>query len=255
MSPINSTDQILAVEERPAVVRKGRVTGSFAKFVTVLVGNTEIPAAYIQDYAPLIGDEVAIARQDSTWLVVGQIAGSGENVVINPSFEESPEVSPPSGWGLYNQLLVSTVDTRAPDGGAPDGSFVAYVESAPVIGSYTSVLYSSPIEVSPGQVWAVSAYVAGQQTVEIPTVDATLEVWFHLNNTDVPPSGIVSTVQSKTNVPNPPPFYRLSGTTSVPLTRTHMRVGLRSVLTPTSLTPQGMYWDYVTARLLYDPGT
>jgi len=242
---INTTDQLVAVHERSNALRIGTVSAVGATTLTVNVAGTPIQSAYLASYDAAEGDLVAIMRQDSTWLTLGRLAGSGPNSVANPSFEDDGAADgTPSFWGLYNQTGTSTLSTIG-DEDAPDGQYVLLV--SPAASSRTAVTYSNPIEVLPGQVYSVSAYVAGVQDSGVPTGDATLEAWFNVNETDVPPTTVATTtIATMLNVPNSPPYFQLAGTVAVPTGVGYMRIGLRSVMAANV----GMKWDFVTARLI-----
>lgn len=242
---INTTDQLLAVADRSNALRVGTVAEVFASTLTVNVGGTPTPMAYLASYTANIGDLVAAMRQDSTWLVLGRLSGSGDNAVANPSFEDDGAATgTPSRWGTYNQTGTATVSTDG-DPNAPAGNYVLVI--SPDGTSRTTVIYSDPIEVLPGQVWSASVYVAGIQDTGVPTGDATLEAWFELNEADVPPTTVVTTtIATMLNVPNSPPYFQIAGNVAVPTGVNFMRIGLRSVLAANV----GMKWDFATARLI-----
>src|SRR5690242_20758012 len=82
----------------------GTVVSVSATTLQVLVRGTTITAAYVAQYTtPLVGDLVAFMRQDSTWLVLGRLAGVGQNQVLNFSFEDDGDSgSTPSNWNVAN---------------------------------------------------------------------------------------------------------------------------------------------------------
>ena len=74
--PTNLSDALISAQTVPTVMRTGVVTTVGTTSVFVLVADTQIEAAYLSSYSPAIGHLVALLRQDSTWLVLGRLAGS-----------------------------------------------------------------------------------------------------------------------------------------------------------------------------------
>ena len=79
---INTTDSLLSVKKRPAVIRTGTVTevgatNTTSSTILVQVGNSSVLAGWLLPYVPLVGDLVAVARQDSSWLVLGPFQTDG----------------------------------------------------------------------------------------------------------------------------------------------------------------------------------
>lgn len=243
---VNPNPNLLTSRGGPfAQTRTGVVVGeASADTVIILVGGTQFPARYLASYVPVAGDLVAISLQDSSWMVYGRIAGQGSNQVAGGSFENDPIGSTPDGWTLYDVAGLSAVDVREREG-APSGNQVAAVY--PLAPAATSLLYSPPISVAPGQVWDLGAFVGGDYEVgATPDADADLVALWFANTTNLYPttSAADTLVASLTDVTQLPPFTGMSGSVTVPTGAVVMRVALRSTLT----TGQALEWDFVTAR-------
>lgn len=229
------------VTPRSAVVRTGTVSSVSATTLNVIVGGTTITAAYLDSYAPVVGDLVVVAKQDSSWVVLGRQAGVGPNLVENAGFEVDGETSgTPTDWFLYNEVGVATLQTLNV-GTAPEGSFVLQIN--PDASARTTVIYSQPFGVEPGQQYAISAFAGG---VDADTGDVELHLLGFANNTDLMPTTTSDVVAATvSNIPQPPPYTSISGTATVPAGATlFARVGLRSVLA----SGVGMQYDFVVAR-------
>jgi hypothetical protein len=234
---------ILASDSGPwAQVRTGTVIAVSATSVEVLVGGTSIQASYLTTYTPAAGHLVALLRQDSTWLCLGRIAGSGQNEVQNPGFEASPVGLPPTQWEFAN--LTGLSQAVVADDTPPEGSQFAIVVSDSATSN--SYLYSSPISVTAGQVLAVSAYVTGFYDINAPqTADAALVALWFAGITDLYPttSSADIAVATYTDVPSGPPFVQLSGQVTAPVSG-FMRLALRS----TMAVNQSLGWDLASVR-------
>jgi hypothetical protein len=215
--------------------------------MTVLVRGVTITAAYIDLGAstPTVGDLVVLGRQDATWVVIGRQAGVGTNQVLNFSFENDGEIlTTPSSWFLYAVAGAGAPRTIA-TGYAPDGTYELGVNASAGAAQDTFV-YSSPISVAPGQVWALSAlasavYPAG---AAITATGSVYGLWF-ANDTNLYPTTSAADSLVATATLNPAPTHAsISGTVTVPAATTYMRVGLRSV-TVANVTA---LWDAVIAR-------
>lgn len=243
---------VLATVNGPfSQLRTGTVSSATIDSVVVVVGGTSFKAWSIDSYVPAEGDLVAVLRQDATWLVLGRISGHGANEVVDPSFEDTEPGLLPDGWTLYNVSGVSTavVVTRA---GAPGGTQTLRVFPA-AGGTNTSLVYSPPISVVPGEVWNLAAYVGGDYEETVAnTADADLMALWFANDTNLYPttSAPDTTVASLVDVTQLPPFTGLSGSVTVPAGAVTMRVALRSVVTE----GQALEFDFVTARQLGELG-
>lgn len=248
----NTTTQTLAASSGPsAQVRTGTISAATLGSATVVVGGTSFQASYVLPFGvdpspavlPRAGDLVSVVRQDSSWQILGRIAGAGENLIANGSFEASGNGTFPEGWTLYNISSTSTAtvtDDVAVDGG---NSALVLANSAATAQSY---LYSGPIPVTAGDVLTLSAYAGASYGAETPVaVDAALFALWFANATDLYPttSSADVSVAVATGIPQAPPFTPLSGAVTAPVSG-YLRVALRTTAASTT----GVVWDFVTAR-------
>lgn len=229
--------------------RIGTVVLATPNSLLVDVGGTVMNVAFDLPFTatavspPAAGTVVHLIRQDSTWVAVGRIIGSGSNPVVNPSFESGPVGAQPAGWFTADVSGVSTAIVQDIEG-APDGDLAARVFSAQASVHY---LYSSPIPVNTGDTWSLGAFVGGDYAGGAQTADAVLDAMWFANATDLFPTVSVATttVSTYVDVPQYPPFRTLFGNVTVPgAGTTFMRVALRSTLAA----GQALVWDNVTAR-------
>lgn len=235
---------VLAAENGPwAQVRTGTVAEASATSVFVLVGGTTIEAAFLTSYTPAAGHLVALLRQDSTWLCLGQIAGSGQNLVLNPGFEQSEPGSQPASWFVADLVGVAeAVAVASPD--APEGAQYAQVISDSA--SSSSYLYSNAISVASGDVLNVSAFVMGIYPSDVAQdADAALVALWFASTTDLYPttSSPDIVVATLNDVPSGPPFSQISGQVTAPV-EGFLRLALRSNLTA----PASLAWDLASVR-------
>ncbi|WP_328902281.1 hypothetical protein OHR86_22330 [Streptomyces sp. NBC_00441] len=240
----NPTPQVLAASSGPwAQVRTGTVASATAGSAVVVVGGTSFPASFISPYQPAAGDLVSVIRQDSSWQILGRIAGAGSSLVTNGSFEQSEVGTSPVGWTLYDIASGSTASVT--DAVAVDGGQSALV-TATTATTAQSYLYSEAIPVTTGDVLTVSAY-AGASLGDNPpvAVDAALYVLWFANPTDLYPTtvGPDTFVADATDIVPAPPWTPLSGEVTSTIDG-WMRVALRSTVNDTT----GVVWDFVTAR-------
>lgn len=232
---------VRATTPRPGTFRVGVVSDISATTLDVVVGGTTITAAYLESYAPAEGDLVAVGNQDATWVVLGKQAGVGPNLVDNAGFEADGEMpGVPTDWFLYDESGTATTQTiEVPD--APSGDFVLQIndDASP----RTTVVYSQPWPVEPGQTYALSAFAGG---VSADTGDIELHLLCFANATDLMPTTTADvTAASVNDVAQPTPYTSISGTAVVPVGASlFARLGLRSVLA----SGVGMQWDFTTAR-------
>lgn len=238
------TPVLIAAENGPwSQVRTGTVTAASNTTVTVLVGGTQIEAAFPFGAVLLPGHLVALLRQDASWLVLFRIAGAGPNEIQNPSFEISGTGMPPALWFFADITNVSQASVAEIDY-APDGDQYAQVFSDSATSQ--SYLYSSPIAVTAGDIFNVSAYVTGFYAVDAAqTADAALVgLWFADSDDLYPTTSSADTVISTfTDVPSGPPFVQMSGQVTAPVTG-FFRLALRS----TMAINQSLGYDFVVAR-------
>ena len=238
------TPVAIAAENGPwAQVRTGTITAASSTNVTVLVGGTQVPAAFERGATFVAGDLVALIRQDATWLVLYRLAGAGPNEIQNPSFELSGTGMPPALWFLADLTNISQVSVAAADG-VPDGDQFAQVFSDSATSN--SYLYPPPIAVTAGEILNVSAFVTGFYVVDaVQTADAALVgLWFADSDDLYPTTSSADTViVTYTDVPSGPPFVQLSGQVTAPVTG-FFRLALRS----TMAVNQSLGWDFAVAR-------
>lgn len=238
------TPVVTASENGPwAQVRTGTVTAASSTSVTVLVGGTQIEAAFPFGTVLAPGHLVAVIRQDASWLVLYRIAGFGPNEIQNPSFETSGTGMPPTLWFLADIVGISQVSV-AESADAPDGDQFAEVFSDSATSQ--SYLYSSPIAVTAGDVFNVSAYVTAFYAIDAAqTADAALVGLWFASPADLYPttSSADIVISTYTDVPSGPPFVQLSGQVTAPVTG-FFRLALRS----TMAVNQSMGWDLAIAR-------
>ena len=228
--------------------RIGTVVLATPNTMFVDVGGTTMEVGFILPFLstavspPAPGTVVHLVRQDASWVAVGRLVGTGSNLVMNPSFEDSLPGAQPTLWYVVDISGVSTAIV-ADIPGAPDGDFVARVYSAQASDHY---LYSSPIPVNTGEQWSVAAFVGGDYGGGAQTARARIDVMWFANATDLFPvvSAASTNAADRLNVPQYPPFQTLYGTVTVPAATFFMRVALRSTLAA----GQALIWDAVTAR-------
>lgn len=239
------TDLLLNSQERHGKGRVGLVATVTSTSLTLLIGDSPVPSAYIDSYAPQIGDLVAVLWQDSTLVTIGRLAGAGENLVVNPSFEDGGENggTPPSWFlaQLSGTATASTVDT----GAAVSGTLELAVSSG--AGASNTYVYSQPIPVTPGEQWALSGYTSAAYPSGAPTADAGLVALWFANDTNLYPTTAAAdtVVATATDVGPLPTHASVSGTVTVPGAAAFMRVATRSTTAAADIT---MYWDLITCR-------
>lgn len=240
--PVNSMAKALrATTVRPGQIRTGTVSSVTATTLDVLVGGTTIQAAYLESYAAAEGDLVVVGNQDASWVVLGKQAGVGPNLVENGGFEADGEIpGTPSDWFQYDEAGTATTQVLEVTD-APSGDFVLQIN--PDASGRTTVMYSQPFAVEPGQIYALSAFAGG-------VADSTGDIGLHLlcfaNSTDLMPTTTADvTAASVADVAEPMPYTSISGTATVPVGGSlFARMGLRSVLASSV----GLQWDFCIAR-------
>lgn len=248
MAVEGQNQQLSSLPDRYTYMRTGRVLSVNPFFALVDIGSTSVPAAYVRQSEPEVGDIVSILRQSASWMVVGTTSSSGANLVRNPSFEEVDTNGKPSLWTLYNATNVTSWESvPADDALDQDGGHRVLEVWNPGVANATSFVYSAPISVVGGEVWEISAYVNGYYPADNPnTSDVYIAaLWFN-NATDLYPTTAAadSVVPGITNIAENPLMTSLSGNVTVPVAAEFMRVGLHSILSPGA----GAHWDFVTAR-------
>lgn len=248
----NDTAQLIAAQGGPwTQIRTGTVAQATLGSATVVVGGTSFQASYIVPVGstpsaaniPSIGSLVAIARQDSSWTILGRIAGQGDNLVVNGSFETTPLGAFPDDWFLANLSGTSTaIVVSAP---VVEGSHSLAVTSGTGAAAQ-SYVYSSPIPVVAGDILTLSAYAGADANGTTPAaVNAALFALWFANATDLYPttSSADSSIATATNIPIAPPFTSLSGSVTAPVTG-FVRLALRSDTNGST----SVVWDFATLR-------
>ena len=242
--PTNSSAEVVAAQDGPwAQVRTGTISTANEQSANVIVGGTSFVASFISPYVPQPGELVAIIRQDASWIILGKIAGSGANEILNGSFQLDADGAFPSSWNLYDITSVSTA-TVLESANAVDGTKILQVltDSA----SAESYVYSSPVPVFIGDQFTLSVYVgATLGNNAYTTVNAGLYALWFANETNLYPttSSADTLVDAVTDVPVLPPFTPLSGTVVAPVNG-FMRLALRSTVADTT----GLAWDFAIVR-------
>lgn len=166
-------------------VRFGTVVSHSATGLLVALGGGLIPAAFLSSYEPFVGDEVAVIRQESTWLVLGAMGTPVGNLtaVANYSFEDGePETAPPS-WTLSVTAGSAALTTELwPREDFVDGDKVGRL-TATGTGTITCEVVSLPIPVLEGELWSASAMVIPSDNFGPGTV-ATVELRIGWYETD-----------------------------------------------------------------------
>lgn len=242
----NVANQIIAAQDGPhSQLRTGTVVSFTTNEARVNVGGSQFAASYLKGTVLTVGAVVAVLQQRGSWLVLGVLAGVGDNLLAagNPSFELSASGVFPTLWNQANISGTSVISTLAVTG-APDGDKVVSVGGVAV--GTQSYLYSIPIQVTSGQQFTLSAYVGGQyEPSDTQGADAALVALWFANNTNLYPttSSPDIVVATATDVVQAPPYTTLGGTVTAPVTG-FMRVALRSTTQDT----QKLRWDLVIAR-------
>lgn len=240
--------QLSSMIDRFTFTRTGIITSVNPFFVLVDVGGTVIEAAYVAQSRPAVDDLVSVVRQGATWFVLGTSSATGGNGILNGSFEEVDDGGTPSFWTLYNVTNTANFSSIEDTEEAVEGTRLLEVIAATAATS-TSIVYSSPLAVSPGDVVELSVYVNGYYpSPNVNTADGDLRALWFASTADLYPttSAADTVIESFTNITDiqGAPMRSLSGTATVPAATNAVRVGLRSVL----LDGTGLHWDFATLR-------
>ncbi|MGW0034667.1 hypothetical protein ACWDXD_33240 [Streptomyces sp. NPDC003314] len=242
----NATSTMAAAVPGPyARMRTGTVVSFTTNQATVSVGGSTFTAAYLRGTTLSAGALVACLQQEGTWLILGVLAGVGDNLLANanPSFEASAPGSFPAMWFQADLSGTSSIAVEAATS-APGGTQVAAVGGSAV--GTQSYLYSQPILVTAGDQFTVSAYAGGDyQPSDTPGADAALTaLWFATDTALYPTTSSPDTVIATSNdLVQSPPYATLGGTVTAPVTG-FMRIALRS----TTEASQMVRWDSVIVR-------
>jgi hypothetical protein len=227
----------------------GIVTAKLTTTMTVNVRGVSFSAAWVDlgTNTPVVGDQVILGRQDSTWIVIGRQGGVGGNQVANFSFEQDGAItSTPTSW---NRAVIAGTGLPAvlATGFAPDGTYELGVTATGGVAQDTYI-YSNPINVAPGQVWALSALASAVYPfgAAVTATAGVYGLWFANDTNLYPTTSAADTLAASATVGPAPVHSGVSGTVTVPAATTFMRVGLRSG-TAADVT---VLWDLVVARRL-----
>lgn len=242
----NLPDAVLGAIPRQMECVTGEITAISATTLTLLVRGVTISSAYIDTGVTLrVGDLVLAGRQDASWFTFGRLAGVGTNEVLNPSFEiDGTRTGTPTNWTTYAISGAASISTQQ-TGYAPSGLYELVVSSGGV--ATDTFVYSSPISVVPGQVWALSALAAAIYPPGAPfDADIALYALWFANDTNLYPttSAADTNVAQVNNIGPVPGHTSVSGSVTVPGGAVYMRVALRSILN-TAVTE---VWDSVVSR-------
>jgi hypothetical protein len=242
----NTAAAMIAAQDGPfAQMRTGTVVSFTTNQAIVSVGGSTFTASYLKDTVLTVGALVACLHQRGSWLVLGVLAGVGENLLAagNPSFELSAPGSFPTLWFQANLSGISVVNV-VEDPNAPAGTQVAEV-TGPAVGTQ-SYLYSQPIQVTSGDQFSVSVYAGGDyQPSDTIGADAALVALWFANDTNLYPttSSVDIVISTANNLVQAPPYTTLGGNVTAPVTG-FMRIALRS----TTEASQAVRWDSVIVR-------
>ena len=165
LSPSASPDlasTITGLAPDAAVLRIGVVTSYSSTNVTVAISGSDtlVEASYLFGvYEAVLGDNVAVLKQGSQWIVLGAASARPEgNMLTNGYFDmDVLDTSPPTAWGFSNDgAAVPAVVTFAER--PIDGPQACRVNGAGTAAQYFHLLYSEAISVTPGDVISASAY-------------------------------------------------------------------------------------------------
>jgi hypothetical protein len=242
-----------------AALRTGTLVGIAGTKLTVDIGGGQIVAMpYLQAYIPLLGDIVQIIQQGSVSLVLGAAtAMPSGNVLTNPSFElDLPGATAITGWSIYRDPSYTGhayAKVNAGVGwGALDGDQWFEIGYDTGGGANANVRASSdPIPVTPGEKWAVAAYVVAipwSGAADFPSM--ALSLGFMASVAGVYPDDIIAESETQYLVgPTGPTWTPIraiaGGGTVVPDGAVAMRVIL-----DTNLGSGNAYWDKVICRKL-----
>lgn len=241
----STADAVLQAIPRQSEFVTGEVLSISSTTLTVLVRGVTITAAYGRGQVFTAGDLVLCGRQDASWFALYALAGVGTNQVLNPSFEiDGTRTGTPTNWTTFAISGAASVSTQQ-TGYAPSGLYELVVASGGAISD--TFVYSSPISVVPGQVWALSALAAAIYPPGAPfDADIALYALWFANDTNLYPttSAADTNVAQVNNIGPAPTHTSVSGNVTVPVGAVYMRVALRSILA-VGITE---VWDSVVGR-------
>lgn len=242
-----------------AAIRMGTVAEVYPTRLLVRIGSAEIPTetAWLSSYQPILGDVVAVSRQGAAWVTLGSlgsIVSTDNNAVANPGFEAGSTGVAPPNWSLVTTAGTPTVTTVAWDAetrsdGIEGNQVAAVVASA---GAVTTELVSSPVPVTPGDVWAAAGYYRTLTDFAMTSVCITSLILGWYSNTTI--GSLVGSKSSGVNAVTRGQDWRLlraqgARGVTVPAGANYLRV--RFVLQWTSAAAgDAIYLDRAVARRL-----
>ena len=172
-------EQVAAALEVNTDLRFGTVVSRDAAsgMLAVNVGGGLVSASRVMSYEPIIGDHVAVLRQEASWLVLGSMAGSIADVsaVSNASFEDGDVGALPPSWQLVTTAGSPTLTTAAwGRDDVIDGPQVGRL-TAGSTATITCEVVSDPISTVPGEAWSAAAWICATSDLGVTTA-ATVEL-------------------------------------------------------------------------------
>lgn len=157
---------VMDAQKAGAAIRMGVVARVMpqAQSLLVRISNAEVatPAAWLTSYEPMIGDVVAVTRQDAGWVVLGSLGTAldpGTNLVANYTFDSGAIGALPPQWQLVTSAGSPTlVSADYPRADVIDGSRVAKLTS-PGAATITTEVVSDPIPITSARQWVVGGSV------------------------------------------------------------------------------------------------
>ena len=249
----NISSVTLAAKDGPwAQIRTGAIASAAGANVVVVVGASAFEASVLIPFGisdpstatPPVGTLVSVARQDSSWIVLGQIFGASGNLILNGSFEENIPGDSPTNWVQYD--ITGLSDATVVTNPSPvAGSNVLSVTTLDA-GAAESYVYSSPVNVTAGETLQLSAFVGGlYDESAAETADSALyALWFAAEADLYPATSSADTlVASVTNVLPSPPWSPMSGQVVAPVSG-FMRLALWSSIS----IGQSLLYDFASVR-------
>jgi hypothetical protein len=184
----NLSGAILSSKQPSTVIRTGSIVGGPLVGETtclVSIGGTVVEAGVIEHYIPNVGDMVAVAKQDSSWLVIGAIQRTEWiPFVLSSGFIHETTGAVPAYRVIGNQVYWRG-RVRAASGTIPNASVLFIVPTA--IRPMDSATVSHGWAVARSSTTGVSAatridIVAGTGVVRPFDTSSTLPSWVELTN-------------------------------------------------------------------------
>jgi hypothetical protein len=168
----NLPESVANSTESPAVMRIGVVADIVeSDSITVRISGTPVlvQASYLfPQYLPVLGDLVAVIKQDAQWLVLGTMSGSINSLAMNPSFENGATGATPSDWNITSVSGAGGTITFQKQAGSYlgqpiAGNFVGAVDftSNGVAAASQSNITSDMIPADGNEQWTGALWIAG----------------------------------------------------------------------------------------------